>query len=140
MRSRAALVTTGPISLSASRPGPTLTARAFSLTAAMRSSAAPPTATAAEIASSLAVNVSEVDTALLTLESEGVILRGSFEVPGCAEWCDRRLLARIHRYTLNRLRAEIEPDPRSKLYIPPSRIDELSEPFGNSVHQTRSGL
>ncbi len=25
------------------------------------------------------------------------------------EWCDRRLLARIHRYTLNRLRAEIEP-------------------------------
>ena len=36
--------------------------------------------------------------------------------PGCGaepheslEWCDRRLLARIHRYTLNRLRAEIEP-------------------------------
>ena len=50
MRSRAAPVTTGPISLSASRPGPTLTARAFSLTAAIRSSAAPPTATAAEIA------------------------------------------------------------------------------------------
>ena len=25
------------------------------------------------------------------------------------EWCDRRLLARIHRYTLSRLRAEIEP-------------------------------
>jgi ATP-dependent Lhr-like helicase len=25
------------------------------------------------------------------------------------EWCDRTLLARIHRYTLNRLRAEIEP-------------------------------
>ena len=33
---------------------------------------------------------------------------------------------------------EIEPDPASQLYIPPSRIDELSEPFGNSVHQTRS--
>ena len=33
---------------------------------------------------------------------------------------------------------EIEPDPTSQLYIPPSRIDELSEPFGNSVHQTRS--
>ena len=25
------------------------------------------------------------------------------------EWCDRALLARIHRYTLSRLRAEIEP-------------------------------
>jgi NADH-quinone oxidoreductase subunit B len=38
------------------------------------------------------------------------------------------------------LRHEMQPDPRSKLYIPPPLIDELSEPFGNSVHQTRSGL
>ena len=36
------------------------------------------------------------------------------------------------------LRDEMEPDPTFKLYIPASRIDELSEPFGNSVHQTRS--
>ena len=36
------------------------------------------------------------------------------------------------------LRQEIEPDPASKLFIPPPRVDELSEPFGNSVHQTRS--
>ncbi len=35
-------------------------------------------------------------------------------------------------------RLEIAPDPKSHLYIPPERIDELSEPFGNSVHQTRS--
>ncbi len=33
---------------------------------------------------------------------------------------------------------EMTIDPTSRLYIPPSRIDELSEPFGNSVHQTRS--
>ena len=47
---------------------------------------------------------------LLALEAQGRILRGRF-TPGAAEteWCDRRLLARIHRYTLNRLRAEIEP-------------------------------
>ena len=38
------------------------------------------------------------------------------------------------------IRQEMRPDPTSKLYIPPPRIDELSEPFGNSVHQTRSGL
>ena len=38
------------------------------------------------------------------------------------------------------LRHEMQPDPTSKLYIPPPRIDELSEPFGNSVHQQRSGL
>jgi NADH-quinone oxidoreductase subunit B len=37
-------------------------------------------------------------------------------------------------------RNEMEPDPSSQLYIPPPLIDELSEPFGNSVHQTRSGL
>ena len=48
--------------------------------------------------------------ALLALEGQGRILRGRF-TPGTSEieWCDRRLLARIHRYTLNRLRAEIEP-------------------------------
>jgi len=47
---------------------------------------------------------------LLALETQGRILRGRF-TPGAMEleWCDRRLLARIHRYTLNKLRAEIEP-------------------------------
>jgi NADH-quinone oxidoreductase subunit B len=34
----------------------------------------------------------------------------------------------------------MEPDPLSQLYIPASVIDEISEPFGNAVHQTRSGL
>ncbi len=36
------------------------------------------------------------------------------------------------------IRQEMTPDPTSKLYIPAERIDALSEPFGNSVHQTRS--
>ena len=38
------------------------------------------------------------------------------------------------------LRDEMEPDPASGLYMPPQAIDEISEPFGNSVQQTRSGL
>jgi ATP-dependent helicase Lhr and Lhr-like helicase len=44
------------------------------------------------------------------LEREGAALRGRF-TPGVTveEWCDRRLLARIHRLTLGRLRREIEP-------------------------------
>ncbi|HEX3061834.1 MAG TPA: helicase-related protein, partial [Usitatibacter sp.] len=52
----------------------------------------------------------DVGHALLMLEGQGRILRGRF-TPGTPEieWCDRRLLARIHRYTLSRLRAEIEP-------------------------------
>jgi len=48
------------------------------------------------------------DALLLALEGQGRILRGRFSSKDL-EWCDRRLLARIHRYTLNRLRAEIEP-------------------------------
>lgn len=37
-----------------------------------------------------------------------------------------------------RIREEMLPDPSSELYIPPSAINELGEPFGNSVHQNRS--
>ena len=62
------------------------------------------------LARSLSIDDRDADDALLGLESEGVVLRGHF-TPGVSEveWCDRALLARIHRYTLNRLRAEIEP-------------------------------
>ncbi|HEX7901751.1 MAG TPA: DEAD/DEAH box helicase [Planctomycetota bacterium] len=47
------------------------------------------------------------DPVLLQLEAEGVALRGRFD--GRQGWCDRRLLARIHRCTVDRLRKEIEP-------------------------------
>ena len=54
---------------------------------------------------------------LVELEAQGRILRGRF-TPGApeVEWCDRRLLARIHRYTLSRLRAEIEPVSAADYY------------------------
>jgi len=45
---------------------------------------------------------------LLALEGQGRVLRGRFS-SNDLQWCDRRLLARIHRYTLNKLRSEIEP-------------------------------
>src|SRR5882762_2034658 len=66
--------------------------------------------TAAEIANVLGLPTGDVDFALAALEHEGFALRGRFSpgVPG-TEWCERRLLARIHRYTLDRLRREIEP-------------------------------
>src|SRR5262249_55565279 len=52
----------------------------------------------------------EIATALAALEAEGFAMRGRF-MPGAIadEWCERRLLARIHHYTVKRLRAEIEP-------------------------------
>ncbi len=67
-------------------------------------------ATPAAIASMLSLGELEAVSALARLEGEGVVLRGRF-TPGDAdeEFCDRRLLARIHRYTLDRLRSEIEP-------------------------------
>jgi ATP-dependent Lhr-like helicase len=55
-----------------------------------------------------------VDAALSALQGEGYVLQGRF-TPGAGreEWCERHLLARIHRYTLKRLRREIEPvEPR----------------------------
>jgi ATP-dependent Lhr-like helicase len=66
--------------------------------------------TAAELATSIGARLADVDAGLMALEGEGVVLRGRFS-PGRGEleWCDRRLLARIHRYTLNRLRSEIAP-------------------------------
>jgi len=105
--------------------------------------------TASALAQSLAIPEADADRALLALEADGAILRGSFSqqvasaeprIPeaeprianhepsieagesrtanrepriaageASIEWCDRSLLSRIHRYTLNRLRAEIEP-------------------------------
>ena len=62
------------------------------------------------VAEALGVAPSEATQALGRLEARGVALRGRYD-PGVAhdQWCDRRLLARIHRYTLGRLRQEIEP-------------------------------
>src|SRR5271169_3729833 len=67
--------------------------------------------TASDLGSTLGLPASEIDKALLRLESSGAVLRGQFERkdPDHTEWCDRRLLARIHRLTLGRLRKQIEP-------------------------------
>jgi ATP-dependent Lhr-like helicase len=65
---------------------------------------------AAAIAQSLGLPSSSVSVALAALEAEGFAMRGRF-TPAVAqeEWCERRLLARVHRYTVERLRAAIEP-------------------------------
>jgi ATP-dependent Lhr-like helicase len=68
--------------------------------------------TAPALAALAGFDLARIDAALAALEAEGFAMRGRFtpeaqvSVP---EWCERRLLARIHRYTVKRLRAEIEP-------------------------------
>lgn len=80
--------------------------------------------TVGELAASFSLTSNQIETALIRLESEGFAMQGRF-TPGAGkdagepqagmpplpgtEWCSRRLLARIHSYTLNRLRKEIEP-------------------------------
>jgi ATP-dependent helicase Lhr and Lhr-like helicase len=67
--------------------------------------------TAAALAASLGLATARIDSALAALQAEGFAMRGAFTTPANNpnEWCERRLLARIHRYTVKRLRAEIEP-------------------------------
>jgi ATP-dependent Lhr-like helicase len=84
--------------------------------------------TVAELAASFSLTSNQIETALIGLETEGFAMQGSFTpetrkdaggpqagMPALrdarpeTEWCSRRLLARIHSYTLNRLRKEIEP-------------------------------
>ncbi|HVY30210.1 MAG TPA: DEAD/DEAH box helicase [Polyangiaceae bacterium] len=50
-----------------------------------------------------------VQLALTRLQSEGFALSGNFESGAGEQYCARRLLDRIHRYTRDRLRREIEP-------------------------------
>jgi ATP-dependent helicase Lhr and Lhr-like helicase len=67
--------------------------------------------TSAAIAASLGLPITSIESVLARLQAEGFAMRGQF-TPGAVaegEWCERRLLARIHRYTVKRLRAEIEP-------------------------------
>jgi ATP-dependent helicase Lhr and Lhr-like helicase len=65
---------------------------------------------ATQLASVLGLSPSDVDKVLLRLETSGIVLRGNFTGPasGETEWCERRLLARIHRLTLGQLRKQVE--------------------------------
>jgi ATP-dependent Lhr-like helicase len=65
--------------------------------------------TAAELARAFRLPAAALTGPLLALEQRGVIMRGHYSDARTEQWCERRLLARIHRYTLGRLRSEIEP-------------------------------
>ena len=66
--------------------------------------------TGEQLAEQIQLPVMDINVALARLETQGAVLRGDFTGGSpTEEWCDRRLLARVHRYTVKRLRAEIEP-------------------------------
>ena len=65
--------------------------------------------TPAELARALFMAESEVGRALTRLEASGAIFRGHFTSASVEQWCDRYVLERIHRATLAKVRAEVEP-------------------------------
>ncbi|MBK8067911.1 MAG: DEAD/DEAH box helicase [Rhodanobacteraceae bacterium] len=56
-----------------------------------------------------ALSPAAIESTLIGLEGLGYAMRGQFSGTGELEWCERHLLARIHRLTVQRLRREIEP-------------------------------
>jgi ATP-dependent Lhr-like helicase len=67
--------------------------------------------TAGALAGVTGLPAPEIEKAMLRLEASGAVLRGRFTDSAAeeTEWCERRLLARIHRLTLGKLRSRIEP-------------------------------
>ncbi len=78
--------------------------------------------TATQLGETVGIPSSDISNALLRMEASGTVLRGNFSGPAQRagvpaphdqqreiEWCERRLLARIHRLTVATLRKQIEP-------------------------------
>ncbi len=66
--------------------------------------------TAAQLAQPLGISISEMESALLQLEQQGFVIQGKFNSHSDQpHWCERRLLARIHRAHQQQRRREIEP-------------------------------
>lgn len=72
--------------------------------------------TAEALATRLDLAPELVSAGLEGLEADGTVLRGRFDPeslvdaePSAVQWCDRRLLSRIHRLTLQGLRRQIQP-------------------------------
>ncbi|MEE9141679.1 MAG: DEAD/DEAH box helicase, partial [Gammaproteobacteria bacterium] len=86
--------------------------------------------TAQALGEPLALSKTDTESVLLKLEGDGFAVRGQFD-PGAGEqWCERRLLARIHRYTIRRLRSEIEavsPADFMKFLVRWHHLDEPAE-------------
>jgi ATP-dependent Lhr-like helicase len=92
--------------------------------------------TANELALLLSLPLADVELGLLKLESAGTILRGQFRFQRAnrvaratnesqvesgsesnIEWCERRLLARIHKLTVGTLRRSIEPVTAAQFFV-----------------------
>ena len=65
--------------------------------------------TAVQLAEQLGLSGSDINAALLSLQHEGFVMQGEIIESGQIHWCERRLLARLHRYALSQARESIRP-------------------------------
>lgn len=88
------------------------------------------------LADTLRLPLTTLQTALYALENEGYAMRGHYSPQAVdqksVEWCERGLLARIHRYTLKQLRSEIQPVNSAEYMRFLLRWHHLDEPLENS--------
>ena len=96
--------------------------------------------TAAALAEPLGLQAGDVMAALLQLEAEGGVMRGAFTATGAEEWCDRRLLARMHRLTRDKHRADIQPVPPAQLMRFLFRWHQLASDADDERREGESGL
>ncbi len=124
--------------------------------------------TAEALAAPLGIDVGRVELALMMLEGEGSVMRGQFTegpnsgrlppsggkdglgglnlsasapfLPERQEWCDRRLLARMHRYTRDRQRAEIQPVPAAQFLRFLFHWHQLADAGGDDRREGDRGL
>ncbi|NML44646.1 DEAD/DEAH box helicase [Ramlibacter sp. G-1-2-2] len=96
--------------------------------------------TAEALGAPLDLGADEVLPVLFTLEAEGAVMRGAFTSPLASEWCDRRLLARIHRLTRDKLRAEIQPVPPAQFLRFLFQWHQLAGSEGDERRQGEAGL
>jgi ATP-dependent Lhr-like helicase len=97
--------------------------------------------TVGELSDKLAFTRDEVAQALAVVEGQGQVLQGRFcvaEAEGEIQWCNRRILARIHQLTLGRLRREIEPVSALDLYRFLCRWQHLAP--GSQLHGAEGTL
>ncbi len=95
---------------------------------------------AAALAAPLGLSSDAVLPALVQLEVEGAVMRGAFTAADRAEWCDRRLLARMHRYTRDKLRADIQPVPPAQFMRFLFRWHQVAGADGDERREGEAGL
>jgi ATP-dependent Lhr-like helicase len=88
----------------------------------------------------LGLDADEVLPVLFALEAEGAVMRGDFTAPGAGEWCDRRLLARIHRGTRDKRRAEFQPVPPAQFMRFLFRWHQLASDADDARREGEAGL